>query len=397
MNEKINILFLHAGAELYGADKVLLDLLVRLDKSRFNPIVVLPTYGVLVNKLMEHEIEVHVIDYPILRRKYFNFKGIFSYPFQYIKYSNEIIKLVRDKNINIIHVNTTAVLEGVYLKCRLNVPMIWHVHEILLHPRFLFKFICFLIERYADKVVVVSQAVKEHLLSSHIIKEPKIKVIYNGVDNNVYNKKAPFKYLESEFDLPANSIVVGMIGRINSWKGQEDFIDALQGIIEENPNVYGILVGDVYEGEEYRRDRLINKVNETGLKENFRLTGFRNDTRNLYNLFDIFVLPSIQPDPLPTVVLEAMATGKAIVAYDHGGVTEMVKNNYNGLLCEVRSPGDLSKAIQKIIVDENFRKKLGDNSLERQMNFFSLENYLDNFSDLYQQLSKGNRINDGKT
>ena len=66
------ILYLHAGAEMYGADKILLELTTGLDKKRFRPIVILPTNGILKNKLEEAGIMVHVIPYPILRRKYFN-------------------------------------------------------------------------------------------------------------------------------------------------------------------------------------------------------------------------------------------------------------------------------------------------------------------------------------
>ncbi|OYR95151.1 glycosyl transferase family 1, partial [Lactobacillus taiwanensis] len=70
------ILYLHAGAEMYGADKILLELVSGLDKTKFRPIVILPTDGVLRKKLEEENIFVHVISYPVLRRKYFNPKGI---------------------------------------------------------------------------------------------------------------------------------------------------------------------------------------------------------------------------------------------------------------------------------------------------------------------------------
>lgn len=80
-----NILYLHAGAEMYGADKVLLELLKGLDKTQYNPIVVLPNDGVLVEALREEGITTEVIPYPILRRKFFNPKGILEYGSSYIK------------------------------------------------------------------------------------------------------------------------------------------------------------------------------------------------------------------------------------------------------------------------------------------------------------------------
>lgn len=386
---KKNILYLHAGAELYGADKVLLDLLANLDKKRFHPIVVLPNDGPLVTKLKENNIEVHVVEYPILRRKFFNLKGVFSYPFLYIKYCKEIIKKINIKKIDVVHVNTTAVLEGIYFKKFYKIPLVWHIHEILLKPKFLFEFTSFLVQRYSDVIVVVSEAVKEHLLTSKSIKQDKIKVVYNGVNNKVYYPKNDSVELKEEFSLPKDSIIVGMIGRINSWKGQEDFVKAMSPITNANENVYALMVGDVFEGEEFRKIELTKIIDSTNCPEKFRMIGFRMDTANIYNLYDIFVLPSTQPDPLPTVVLEAMATGKPIIGYNHGGITEMVKDSYNGLLCSVGNPEALTKGILTLIENQLLRDTYGENSLVRQKEYFSLDSYLNNFSKIYLNLPSG--------
>ena len=105
-----NILYLHAGAEMYGADKILLELVSGLDSKKFHPIVVLPEHGILEKKLKEKNIETYVVPYPILRRKYFNIRGIWQYINSYYSSSRKIEKLIKKKNINLIHVNTSAVL-----------------------------------------------------------------------------------------------------------------------------------------------------------------------------------------------------------------------------------------------------------------------------------------------
>lgn len=84
------ILYLHAGAEMYGADKVLLELIKGLDKDAFEAHVILPNDGVLVDALKKVGAKVKVIDYPILRRKYFNPKGILEYFGSYNRYSKQI-------------------------------------------------------------------------------------------------------------------------------------------------------------------------------------------------------------------------------------------------------------------------------------------------------------------
>ena len=89
------ILYLHAGAEMYGADKVLLELIKGLDKDAFEAHVILPNDGVLVSALEKVGAKVKVIDYPILRRKYFNPKGILEYLAPITVTPNKLLSMLR--------------------------------------------------------------------------------------------------------------------------------------------------------------------------------------------------------------------------------------------------------------------------------------------------------------
>ncbi|HFD2051435.1 glycosyltransferase family 4 protein [Clostridium perfringens] len=377
-----NILYLHAGAELYGADIVLLELLKNINKNKYNPYVVLPCNGPLVDKLRQNNINVEIINYPILRRKYFNPIGMINYIKDYIKYSNKLKQICKREKINIIHTNTTAVLEGVYLKKKLSLPHIWHIHEIIVKPRFIHKFLSFMVSKFSDEVVTVSKAVKGHLDSTGYF-DKEVNVIYNGVDNCVFKKSNEVEYLKNEFNIPNNSLVVGMIGRINAWKGQNDFLDAMEIVLENNKNTYAMLVGGVFEGEEWRIKELKERINSMKYKDRIIFSNYRKDTKNIHALYDIFVLPSINPDPLPTVVLEAMATKNPIVGYKHGGICEMVKEDYNGVLAKVKDTKDLANKIIKLINDNELRVNMGKNSLERQQQNFSLNSYVKNFEEIY--------------
>ncbi|GHN29305.1 glycosyltransferase family 4 protein [Lactobacillus delbrueckii] len=382
-----NILYLHAGAEMYGADKVLLELVSGLDKTEFNPIVVLPNDGILRNKMQENGIEVHIVDYPILRRKYFNPKGIAEYSATYFNSSKEIVKLLEGRSIDIIHVNTTAVLEGIYLKKKLRSKLIWHVHEIILQPRAIYKFLSLLIGKYADKTVAVSKAVKQHLIDSGYIKDNQVEVIYNGVDSDRFSPNVDNEYLYEEWNVPKDAIKVGMIGRVNAWKGQGDFLNATEGLLKKYPNLYLFIVGSAFAGEEWRVDELKQEIAEIPEHDRIIFSEFRTDTPAIHNFLDVFVLPSTNPDPLPTVVLEAMATGKPVVGYRHGGVCEMVKEGYNGLLAEVRNPTDLAKKVDTLLSNEELRKTMGEHSRDRLLENFSIESYVKNYSDEYDRLT----------
>ena len=377
------ILYLHAGAEMYGADKVLLELIKGLDSKEFEAHVILPNDGVLVEALRQVGAKVSVLDYPILRRKYFNPKGIADYIRSYNFYAKQIALYAREHSIDMVHNNTAAVLEGIYLKRKLKLPLIWHVHEIIVKPKAISDFINMLMGRYADKIVTVSQAVANHIKQSPFIKDSQVEVIYNGVDNAVYYPMDASSIRE-KFDIAQDALVIGMIGRVNAIKGQNDFIEAVEPLLEKNEKAVAFLAGGVFPGEEWRLEELDKRIASSSVVSQIHRIDYYDKTSELYNMFDIFVLPSIKPDSLPTVVLEAMACSKPVVGYNNGGIAEMVVDDKSGCLVKPNRPQELSNAISLLLDSSEKREKFGRVGYQRQKELFSLESYIKNFSELYK-------------
>ena len=377
------ILYLHAGAEMYGADKVLLELIKGLDSKEFEAHVILPNDGVLVEALRQVGAKVSVLDYPILRRKYFNPKGIADYIRSYNFYAKQIALYARQHSIDMVHNNTAAVLEGIYLKRKLKLPLIWHVHEIIVKPKAISDFINMLMGRYADKIVTVSQAVANHIKQSPFIKDSQVEVIYNGVDNAVYYPMDASSIRE-KFDIAQDALVIGMIGRVNAIKGQNDFIEAVEPLLEKNEQAVAFLAGGVFPGEEWRLEELDKRIVSSSVVSQIHRIDYYDKTSELYNMFDIFVLPSIKPDSLPTVVLEAMACSKPVVGYNNGGIAEMVVDDKSGCLVKPNRPQELSNAISLLLDSSEKREKFGQVGYQRQKELFSLESYIKNFSELYK-------------
>lgn len=386
-NSKTKILYLHAGAELYGADKVLLELVSNLNNHKFKPIVVLPTNGILVKKLKERNIETIILDYPILRRNIFNFKGLLNYIKRYFKYSRKLKNIIHERDIDLLHVNTTAVLEGVYLTIKTKLPLVWHIHEIIVSPRIVYLVTSFLIGKFSTKVVTVSSAVKDHLVKSNLVSSKKITVVYNGVSGDVFEKTNVSSSFKEKIGIESGDFVVGMVGRINSWKGQKDFLKIIEPLLNRHPKVKALMVGGVFEGEEWRLDEIRGIISKSKNANRIILVDFQTNISEYYQLMDIFVLPSTNPDPLPTVVLEAMASSKAVVGYSHGGITEMISNP-DLFLAEPRSTSDLEKIIENLIINKEMRLKEALNNKNKQLSTFNKELYALNFENVYEQTLK---------
>lgn len=382
----INILYLHLGAELYGADVILLELIKNIDKTKYRPYVLLPEDGPLVKELQSLGVEVHIMDFPIMRRKYFNVKGIFRYGWEFIKSQKELMKFCRDKNIDIIHSNTAAVLEGALIWKKLKAKHIWHLHEMLDRPRILYTVLARIISRNCDRVLTVSNSVKNHWLKSGRFKEEQITVIHNGIDIDRFRPDNNCDYLREEFGISTDEKVVGLIGRINAIKGQEVFVRAMELVMDKNPKVKALIVGGVYEGQEWRLKKLKKMISSSKHNDKFIISDFRTDSENIHCLLDLFVLSSIMYDSFPTVVLEAMASKKPIAAFESGGVVEMVEDGVNGYYAKFGDAVDLSRKIEEILNDDELRKRMGEKGYELVHSKFTSKCFSKNVQEFYLEI-----------
>lgn len=342
MNSKNKILFLHAGAELYGSDRILLSIVTNLDKNIFEPIVVLPNDGPLVDELKRRTVRVEVIPYPILRRKYYNPIGILTYLIAYRRACSKLADLVRKENIRLVHSNTIAVLEGITIKKRCGIVLISHIHEMLDRPRFVARFLYRKHVRAADKIICVSNAVKNHI-EKYVCYGKKVVVVHNGI--------MPIEKMRSDIrknnGIPEHAKLFSIVGRINAIKGQNDFIEAVRKAREKDAKIYGLIVGDTFTGQEWRIKEIRDEITRCGLEKYIKLVGFVSEMSYVYSAIDVLVLPSVQNDSFPTVVLEAMSCGVPTVAYKCGGVEEMIINGRNGYLV---NKGDISNLAEKMIL-----------------------------------------------
>jgi len=385
------ILYVHSSDELYGADLILLQLVERLDKTRFRPVVVLPTdvpyKGLLTAALRERQIKTVHMKTAILRRKYLTPYGFVLYLLRLILSTISLAHLIRQEDVDIVHSNTLGVIPGALAARLTRKPHVWHVHEIIVHPGFLWRLTSWLLPRFSDQVVVVSGPTRDHLCAADKRNAEITTVIHNGIDTSRFDAMSgQGQQVREEWGVAADQPLVGMVGRISHWKGQDYFLKVAGTVAEQHPAAHFAVVGGTFPGQE----RLVNDLNrlaaDLDLIGRITVSDFRTDIPAVLDAFDIFVLPSILPDPFPTVVLEAMAAGKPVVANAHGGSIEMVEHGATGYLIEPDRPDLFAKAIGDLIEEPEKRQAMGQRGRERRKALFSLGPFVEKWTAVYDEL-----------
>ncbi len=384
------ILFAHSSNELYGSDIVLLELVRRLDAARYRPLVVTPTdityEGLLGQALTEAGIRHQELDIPVLRRRYFSAAGSAAFLHRLRTGTRQLEQCIEEKNIALVHSNTSAVWGGALATRRCKTPHLWHVHEIVKKPTVVKKLMIWMIARYSDHVVAISHAVARHLLAEQPRLEPRLSVIYDAVDTERFRPDIDAQTLRSEWRTVANEILVGVVGRISGWKGQNLFLQAFALALPRAPELRAVIVGDAPPGEDWRIEALKTQAEELGIENNVIWAGYRNDAPQVMAALDILALPSILPEPFGMVVLEAMATGKPVVATAQGGPLETIIEGETGYLVSATDPSDMANALQTLAQNTHLRLQLGKQARQHVAQNFTFDQHIRAFDELYERL-----------
>ncbi|MFF5381621.1 glycosyltransferase [Pedobacter suwonensis] len=373
------VLYLHASADLYGSDYVLLNLIKGLDKNIFDTLVLLPYEGSLCQEFQKNNIEYLVCDLPVVRRSMFSPTGIFKFIIQNFRFYVFISKLIKDQHISIIHTNTSAVWMGGFAAKLHGIKHIWQVMELVEKPRPVSYVIRKLVGIFSSKVFTISKAVRTFFLKVNKGKEDKFEVLYHGVDLKVYDPEHNHaKDIREKLGITDDTVVIGMAGRINGWKGHDVFVKSIPHVINRiDPavKVKFLMLGDTFKGQEHFQVELEKLISSLPVSSSLMFMGFQSNFQDWLAAMDIFVLPSTLPEPNATVTIAAMAMKKPLIATAIGGTTETVIDNQTGFLI----PPDDEKALADKIIDfinhTNKIREFGENGYKRAEQYFSMDNY----------------------
>jgi len=384
------ILIIHQSAELYGSDKTMLYFLSELDKTKYLPIIVLPLDGPLKNELEKNNIKVVIAPVLKIYRKMFKPNNIFKFIKEYYQGMKALDALNKEYKFDLIYTHTLAALIGILFAKKREIKHLWHVQEIIAKPKILnllFKKILSLDCNH--KVAYDSIATMNFWIENNEKLTKKSEAVWNGVETKKIKSFTDVELnevRESFFFSSNDEIVISLVGRINSWKGQQLLLKSFNELAKKHDNIKLVYLGSAPPNQEIYEIKLKNQISQYGIESKVVLIPFQKEIEKFWNAIDIAVVPSTEPEPFGMVVLEAMLAKKPVVASNHGGPTEIIIQNETGLLFEPNNYKSLYGALDKLIKDEHLRKSFGVNGFNRVINTFSLENHVNHFEKIFEEL-----------
>ena len=379
-----NILIIHQSAELYGSDKTLLYLLQHLDRTKFNPIVILPSDGLLKSALEKHSITVVIAPVIKLYRNLFKPKNLFLFFKDSIKSYKTLKKLHQKHHFEIVYSNTLAVLAGVLFSKINKIKHLWHVHEIIEKPNVFRKLFTIILGfKSITTIVYNSQATANFWNTTNVLKSKNV-TIYNGLQTptKILTSKEIENIKKNLLKVNPDDILIALVGRISRWKGHFFLLDAFAKINYKYPNVRLVFVGETPPNQEFFLHNLERKISELNLENDVQIIPFQQEIQTVWQSIDIAVVPSIEPEPFGMVAIEAMFAHKPVIGSNHGGLKEIIKDNETGFLEEPNNPDALAQALQKLIDNPETRIAFGEKGYQRATQLFSIENYVSSFENL---------------
>jgi glycosyltransferase involved in cell wall biosynthesis len=230
----------------------------------------------------------------------------------------------------------------------------------------IYRFSDWLLRGKTDRFITVSEYLKEKLIRDGV-KEEKIAVIYNGVEDIGLCRKKPSK--ES---------VIGSIGRLHYTKGYHNLIEAMKFLKSCKLVIWG-------EGEEL--EGLKELALKNGLKERVSFAGFEKDLKKIFSNIDVYVQPSLS-EGFGLTVVEAMLAGKPVIVTPNGSLPELVADEKTGLVTGSEQPEALAITLKTLIEDEALAKELGKKAREEALKRFSVDNWIRQTEEALKEAAK---------
>lgn len=382
-----NILIINQSAELYGADKAILELIENFPAG-YTPIVVLHEEGPLKKRLENQGIQVIHSSVIKVKRGILTPSYFLQLPFEILKSFYTIKRELKGEKIAVVHSNATSVFIGAFYAFFFRIPHIWHVHEIIEKPERIAKIYPRIVNFFSKKVVFNSRATENHFISLFPKIAKKGIVIYNGLKRNIpyLTQEEIINFKQSHFKSNSSEKIITIIGRISEIKGQKIAVSALKKIVNEFTNFKLIIVGSYVTGKNQYYIELLNMIDFYKLKQKVEFIDFKEAIWPYYDASDIILMPSTEPESFGLVAAEGLLSKKNVIASNIGALPEIIIHEKTGLLFEPNNAEDLAAKIEFLLRNDDVNYgELGNTHVYNNFNTTQLK---ESFEKIYVALAR---------
>lgn len=373
----IKVLYISNDAQLYDAQKSLLECVKNLREKDIEPLVLMPCKGELQNELDRNKIENMVIPYyNCIYSGNYHFTDYVKYLWTNVNALRKIKRLIKEKDIKFVHTNTLTVDIGAIAAYLSKIPHIWHFREYVeedsgykrLYPKITAKLV-----RKSRYCISVSEGIRRKYRKKYGVDSLRL---YDALESSAY-----FNSIDADF-CTENTAELLLAGTICERKGQRDAIRAIKILVEKGVNVHLTIVED---GEAAFIRELKVYARKRGL---MKYITFHAHTHSLHDLeiqSDIILVCSGM-EAFGRVTAEAMMAGKIVIASKSGDVVELIGiNEERGYLYPYGHPEKLADKIQYILTNKEEVLEKEKQAQKFIMDLTDMERYTERLVQIYRK------------
>jgi glycosyltransferase involved in cell wall biosynthesis len=375
------------SSERGGLEIGLYTWLSRLDPAKFRRLVVMPHDGPIVSMMREMGIEVVFVPMRQLRTVR-SLRYQVGYLLAFWPTVLRLARLFRREHADLVHSNSIFCLYGGLAAKVGRIPHVWHVHEIPDQAPPLVGLLTWVAEALSTKVMVITAAVAA-IFRPASRASGKVVQISEGIDVARFNPGVDGAAVKAELGSAGGSPLVGWVARLDPWKGGEVFIRAAAIVHRARGDVRFAVCGGELAGYERHASQLRELARDLDLDDVLQFAGWRygwNRMPEVMAALDVLVHTPVRPEPLGLVVLEAMATGRPVIASAHGGLLEIVDNGIDGVLVPVGDHEATAAAILRVLDDPGRAGAMATAARRTVETRYDADDYARRIQDLYLSL-----------
>jgi glycosyltransferase involved in cell wall biosynthesis len=318
---------------------------------------------------------IHHHRFPIRTKNEFHPKLFWNLP--------RIVKLVKNEKYQVLHAHTrvTQVLAAMVSRAT-GVPVVTTAHGF--YKRRLGRRI---FGAWGERVVAVSPLVADEMEKTHKVSKDRIRLIFNAIEIEAYRKRVlahDSEAIRAKLEIPRDAFVIGSVSRLVKDKGHEYLLKAAAKLLNKNPNVFVIIVGD---GRE--RKPLEKLVKKLKISARVRLIASDPDITGLLSVMDAFSHPATWREGFGLSMLEAMVAKIPVAVSDIWAINTIVRHRVNGFLVEPKNADKLAETLEFILKNPDVAGSLAQNGYEMASHAYSADRLAGELASVYEETIRG--------